>query len=194
VAPASVRIKTGATSPNVASIRARRQRFTHTLLRQDTSKVRDLIPARLEIKVTSARSGVGLRKSKPKLCSKIPAAHVRDNSGSFVMLAAMRGASSRYFRRPSEFSSRQQRNSPNERGANEDNLLLTTKDEPLPTTTANGPTHKDNPKQGKRAAEDPNNGANRRAVSGWRQWSEFGGGRFSFRESGRQNAVHSQAT
>jgi hypothetical protein len=80
-------------------------------------------------------------------------------------------------------------------GASKDNPPLTTKDEPLPTTTANGPTHEDNPRQGKPAAEDPNNGANRRAAgSGWRQWSEFGGGRFSFRESERQIAVLSQAT
>jgi hypothetical protein len=49
-----------------------------------------------------------------------------------------------------------------------DDLLATTKDDPLPTTTAIGPAHKDNPKQGNRTAEDPNNGAKRRAVSGQR--------------------------
>jgi ribosomal 50S subunit-associated protein YjgA (DUF615 family) len=39
---------------NVAAIRAQRQRRTHALLQQISSKLRDLIPARLEIKVTLA--------------------------------------------------------------------------------------------------------------------------------------------
>ena len=46
-----------------------------------------------------------------------------------------------------------------------DDPLAATKDDPPPTTTANGPAHTDNPKRGNMAAEDPNNGANRRAVS-----------------------------
>lgn len=78
--------------------------------------------------------------------------------------------------------------------AAKDDPLAATKDDPPPTTTANGPAHTDNPKRGNMAAEDPNNGANRRAVSGQRLWSDLGGGPFSVCKSERLNSVHSQAT
>jgi hypothetical protein len=75
--------------------------------------------------------------------------------------------------------------------------LATTKDDPLPTTTANGPARTENPKQDKRAAEDPNNGAKRRELSGRLLWSGLGGGPvlcgMSVRECDRPESVHSQA-
>jgi hypothetical protein len=74
--------------------------------------------------------------------------------------------------------------------------LATTKDEPLPTTTANGPAHTDNPNEGNRATGDPNYGAKREVVSGQRLWSDLGGGpflrRMSVRVCERLKAAHSQ--
>jgi hypothetical protein len=74
--------------------------------------------------------------------------------------------------------------------------LATTKDEPLPTTTANDPAHTDNPNEGNRATGDPNYGAKRRVVSGQRLWSDLGGGPFlrpiSVRVCDQLKPAHSQ--
>ena len=69
--------------------------------------------------------------------------------------------------------------------------------DPLPTTTASGPARTENPKPGMRAAEDPNNGAKRRGLSGRPLWSGPGGGLvsrgMSVRECARPESIHSQA-